>query len=120
MPVALKPLALWSMLRNERRSPEEIERERDAALQRLGARAYESVRFYRRVFDEAGLKPADVRTADDLLKLPVIDKRSLRAQPLEDLLRSGERAERLTKLSTSGSSGAPFDVYLDGRANSLR
>ena len=120
MPAPFKSLALWSMLRNERRPIDALERERDAALRRLVTRAYEQVRFYRRLFDEAGLKPADIRTAADLRKLPVIDKRRLRAQPLEDLLRAGARADRLTRLSTSGSSGAPFDVYLDDRASRLR
>lgn len=120
MAAAFRSMALWSLLRNERRPLDALERERDAALRRLVARACENVRFYRRLFDQAGVKPADIRTARDLAKLPVIDKRILRAQPIEDLLRAGERVERLTRLSTSGSSGAPFDVYLDDRASTLR
>lgn len=108
------------MLRNERRPVAALERERDAALRRLVVCAYAQVRFYRRLFDRAGLMPADIRTADDLRKLPVIDKQILRAQPIEDLLRAGERPERLTRLSTSGSSGAPFEVYIDARCSRRR
>jgi len=108
------------MLRNERRPVEALEQARDAALRRLVRRAYEQVRFYRRSFEQAGLTPADIRTAQDLTKLPVIDKQVLRAQPPEDLLRAGDRVERLTRLSTSGSSGTPFDVYLDARSRNLR
>jgi len=108
------------MLRNERRPIAALGRERDAALRRLVKRAYARVSFYRRLFDRAGLTPADVRTAEDLRKLPVIDKQSLRAQPIEDLLRAGERLERLTRLTTSGSTGAPFDFYIDDRTRKLR
>lgn len=116
----LKYLALWSMLRNERRPVHELERERDAALRQLVRRAYDQVHFYRRVFDREGLTPDDIQTAYDLRKLPVIEKQTLRMQPLEDLLRIGDRPERLTRLSTSGSSGTPFDVYIDARCQRLR
>ena len=108
------------MLRNERRPVDALERERDIALRRLVTRAYEHVRFYRQLFDQEGLTPDDVRTAHDLRKLPVIDKHTLRMQPIEDLLRAGDRVQRLTRLSTSGSSGAPFDVYIDARCSQLR
>lgn len=117
---SLKSFALWSLLRNERRPLDALERERDAALRRLVARAYAQVRFYRELFDRAGLKPEDIRTAGDLGKLPVIDKQILRAQPIDAMLRAGERPERLTRLSTSGSSGKPFDVFLDARCSRLR
>lgn len=120
MTVPLKSLALWSMLRNERRPIAALERERDAALRRLLRNAYEHVRFYRKLFDREGLTPDDIRTAQDLRKLPVIDKRTLRMQPLEDLLRTGARVSRLVRLSTSGSAGAPFNVYIDGRCQRLR
>ena len=120
MAAPLKYVALWSMLRNERRPLDALERERDVALRRLVTRAYEHVRFYRRLFDQKGLTPDDVRTAQDLRKLPVIDKRALRMQPIEDLLRAGDRVQQLTRLSTSGSSGAPFDVYIDARSSQLR
>jgi phenylacetate-CoA ligase len=118
--VPLKYLALWSMLRNERWPLDALERERDVALRRLVTRAYENVRFYRRLFDQAGVTPDDIRTAHDLRKLPVIDKHALRTQPIDDLLRAGDRVLRLTRLSTSGSSGAPFDVYIDARCSRLR
>jgi phenylacetate-CoA ligase len=47
-------------------------------LQRVAARVYERVPHYRRVFDERGLKPADLATLDDLRRLPFTDKETLR------------------------------------------
>ena len=42
-------------------------------VQRLVKRAYE-IPFYRERFDRAGVKPEDIRTGDDLTKLPVLTK----------------------------------------------
>ncbi|MDQ3770657.1 MAG: phenylacetate--CoA ligase, partial [Actinomycetota bacterium] len=44
----------------------------------LAARAYERVDFYRARFDEAGLKPDDVFTIDDITTLPITRKQDLR------------------------------------------
>ena len=42
-------------------------------LQTLVARAYEKTALYRRKFDEAGVKPQDINTLDDLGKLPLTE-----------------------------------------------
>jgi len=41
-------------------------------------RVYERVPFYRRKFDELGIRPEDIKTADDLSKLPFTYKQDLR------------------------------------------
>lgn len=41
-------------------------------------RCYENVPFYRKKFDELGLKPEDIRSIDDLPKLPFTVKQDLR------------------------------------------
>ena len=44
-------------------------------LQKLAAYAYENTAFYRRKFDNAGIKPTDIRSLDDFKrKIPVTDK----------------------------------------------
>lgn len=50
-------------------------------LERLQAsvnRAYENVAFYRRVFDRAGISPQDIRSLDDLRRLPFTTREDLR------------------------------------------
>ena len=41
-------------------------------------RVYENVPFYKKKFDEMGLKPEDVRSLDDLRRLPFTYKQDLR------------------------------------------
>ena len=47
-------------------------------LQRTARRVYESVPFYREVFDKHGVKPADIRTLEDLRRLPFTRKADFR------------------------------------------
>jgi phenylacetate-CoA ligase len=108
-------------MRNERRPTAVLTRLRDAKLRRLVRHAYDHVPFYRRLSKRHGVSPEDIRTAEDLPKLPVIDKLDLKAQPLADLIsdRSGS-TDDLILLSTSGSSGVPLELFIDRDYDALR
>jgi phenylacetate-CoA ligase len=75
-------------------------------LQELVAYAYEKTKFYRRKFDEAGVKPSDLHTIDDLKKLPLIEDDEIRNAPLEDKL-SVPWIEVHQCCSSSGTTGFP-------------
>lgn len=47
-------------------------------LQKLVAYVYERIPFYRESFDEAGVKPEDIKSLDDLRKFPFTVKQDLR------------------------------------------
>ena len=56
---------------------------RDLQAERLSAtvrRVYEKVPFYRRRFDEARLKPSDIKSVDDLVKIPFTTKEDFRSE----------------------------------------
>ena len=75
-------------------------------LQELVAYAYEKTRFYRRKYDEAGVKPSDIHTLDDLKKLPLIEDEEIRNAPFEDKL-SVPWSEVNQCCSSSGTTGFP-------------
>ncbi|MDR3358995.1 MAG: phenylacetate--CoA ligase [Desulfovibrio sp.] len=67
-------------------------------------RVYESVPYYREMMDKKGVTPADVRTVDDLPKLPFLTKDDLReAYPYK--LLAVPRSEVVRIQSTSGTTG---------------
>lgn len=75
--------ALFSKLLNEleeteKYSTEEIKEYQNEKLQRTINIAFEHVPFYRNIFKERKLTPQDIRTIEDLQKLPVIDKQTVR------------------------------------------
>ena len=93
--------------------------ERDERLRRLVGHAYERVPFYREHFDRAGVTPADVRTLDDLSRLPVTEKAHLLDRPPDAIVARGVDPGRLVSTMTSGYSGEPLVVRRTRREQSL-
>jgi phenylacetate-CoA ligase len=86
-------------------------------LQMTVSWVYDRVPYYRERLDTAGVRPRDVKTLDDVLKLPFTDKTALRdtypfgmfALPLEEVVRLH---------SSSGTTGKPIVVgYSRGDVN---
>ncbi len=82
---------------------------RDIQLERLKwtvKRAYEKVPFYRRRFDEIGLKPEHIQTLKDIEKIPYTTKLDLRENYPFQLF--AEPMERIVRLhASSGTTGKP-------------
>lgn len=88
---------------------EDLEQLQLERLQATVNRVYKSVTCYRKKFDEAGIVPEDIRSLDDLAKLPFTTKEDLRlnypygmfAVPLREVVRIH---------SSSGTTGKPTVV----------
>lgn len=81
-------------------------------LERLRAtaeRVYERVPFYRQRFDEKGVKPDDIRTLEDVRKLPFTTKRDLRDHYPFGLL-AVDLSQCVRVHASSGTSGKPTVV----------
>lgn len=89
-----------------RKAVQEVQLER---LKHLVASAYEKVPFYRKRFDEIGLKPEHIKTLKDIEKIPFTTKDDLR-----DNYPYGLFAEPLKKIvrvhASSGTTGKPIVV----------
>ena len=87
-------------------SREEISKLQAERLQQTVRHCYENVPFYQQKFKEMGITPDDIKTADDVCKLPFTTKQDLRdtypfgmaAVPLRDCVRLH---------SSSGTTGNP-------------
>lgn len=78
-------------------------------LKKIVVHAYEHSSFYRKRFDEHGVKPADINSIDDIIKLPFTVKQDLRdnypfgmmVAPMSEILRLH---------ASSGTTGKPIVV----------
>lgn len=78
-------------------------------LKRIVAHAYSNSPFYRKRFDEYGIRPEDIRSIEDIVKLPFTVKQDLRdnypfgimAVPMSDIIRLH---------ASSGTTGKPIVV----------
>lgn len=90
---------------------EELEQLQLAELKEIVAFAYAHSPYYKRAFDEAGVKPSDIQSLQDIRKFPFVDKQTEReTQGVGSFL--GELAavpeEDVIFISTSsGSTGVP-------------
>lgn len=95
-------------------SAEELASYQDEQLRHLVKHAYETVPYYRRVFDARRLKPEDFKSQQDLVKLPVLTRKDIQLN--FDDLRSRAFSKGQLKLGhTSGTTGSPLEVYYDAR-----
>jgi phenylacetate-CoA ligase len=103
--------ALHAAWRHTRASRAELRAWQDARLRRLVLHAYESVPFYRRLFDRHRLHPRHIRGTMDLELIPTTDKAMMRKEGAAALLAQGHDASSLLAVRTSGSSGEPFTIH---------
>ena len=75
-------------------------------LQKVVKRAYETVPYYRKRLDEVGVKPEDIKTMDDIHRLPFTTKDDLRdAYPFD--MFAVPRREIVEVHTSSGTTGKP-------------
>jgi phenylacetate-CoA ligase len=79
-------------------------------LRRLLELAWARVPFYRRTYEEAGFHPDQFTSLDHLTRIPTTTKPQRLSVPEADLLACPERAGRLKRRMTSGSTGQPIAV----------
>lgn len=91
------------------------------------ARVYHAVPFYRRRFDEAGVKPDDIRSLSDLARLPFTTKADLRdnypyglfAVPLDNVTRIHASSGTTGKPTVVGYTRRDVETWAELMARSL-
>ena len=85
-------------------SPEQIRAWQDERLVKTVHHVYDNVAYYRNLMDAKGVRPEDIRSRDDLYKLPFLTKDDLRDAYPYGLL-AVPRADAVRIQSTSGTTG---------------
>lgn len=77
--------------------------------------AYETVPYYRELLSERKLKPDDIKCLDDLEKIPVTDKETLRGN--FEKMQSRGLKEKIYIRKTGGSTAVPLNIAYNYNAN---
>lgn len=86
---------------------------------KLVEHVYTNVAFYRKKMDDAGIKPADIKTIDDIIKLPFTSKQDLRdnypfglfAVPMKEIVRVHASSGTTGKPTTVGYTRNDLEVW---------
>jgi len=84
----------------------------DEQLRNIIRHAYDTVPYYREVFDNRKLKPDDIQTIADLPKLPILEKETVR-EHYADLLSSTWTKKRMRYIYTGGTTGKALKLAAD-------
>jgi phenylacetate-CoA ligase len=104
------------MMRNRRLDPTDLKKYQDKKLRAIVKHSYDHVQYYRSLFKEAKLKPYDIKTTEDLTKIPASRKEDIRNLPLEKIVATNIDLSNCFRWNTSGSSGVTFTVYWEKKA----
>lgn len=97
---------------------DEIESYQNRRLRALINHAYNNVPFYSSLFKDIRIKPDEIQTKEDLIKLPIISKDDLRSN-YKGWVATNVRKKSLVLKSSSGSTGEPFQFYSTKHAESF-
>ncbi len=108
-------------------SREEMRALQGERLVKLVKKVYETVPTYRAKMDAINLKPSDIKSIDDIVKLPFTTKQDLRngypfgmlSAPKEDIVRIHASSGTTGKLTVVGYTQNDLDVWTESVARSL-
>ena len=112
-------MSIWS--KEETLPREEIRKIQLERLQETVSRVYEKVEPYRKKMDEAGIKPEDIKSLEDLKRLPFVTKQDMRdnypfglfAVPKNDLVRIHASSGTTGKPTVVGYTQGDLDVWTE-------
>jgi len=93
-------------------SQKHLEQYQMMKLSKLLNHSYSNVPYYRRVFEQRGLKPGDIQNIADLKKLPYLTKEIIR-ENLPDMIARNYLKSKLEYVTTGGSTGIPLGFYYE-------
>lgn len=106
---------LAELQRSEWWDAQRIRDYQNAQLRVILHEAYEHVPYYSQTWRKLGIHPDDIRSVEDLHKLPVLSKESVRSQPDSFVNTRFDRRKLVFNL-TSGTTGTPLNIALTPEA----
>jgi phenylacetate-CoA ligase len=106
---------LLALRRNIRRKRSELVALQEKRLRAIVRHAYATVPFYHRLLNTHNINPTEIRTVDDLEKLPMITKREVQ-ENLGDMFSRQVGVSKCIAQKTSGSMGVPLTILKDRNA----
>lgn len=97
------------LLKSQWYGAEHVDAIRLNSLKKIIEEAGRNVSYYRKIFRDISLKPARLKTIDDLSHIPLLDKETLRKNP-DAFINEGVPRNKIISLYTSGTTGAPMKV----------
>jgi len=93
-------------------SPKKLKRFQDKKIRQVVKYAY-TVPLYHKKYKEVNIHPNDIKSINDLHKLPTVTKDDIREAFPNGVIPKNANLNQLWKISSSGSTGKPVSFYRD-------
>jgi phenylacetate-CoA ligase len=103
---------LFQLRRDQWKNLEELKKKQLKRLKAIIKHAYYNVPFYHKAFLSLGIRPDDIKTFEDLKKLPIVSKNDIQKN-YEKFITAGIDVSKLPSRITSGSTGIPLKLISD-------
>ncbi|MBC8490637.1 MAG: hypothetical protein H8D45_31865 [Bacteroidetes bacterium] len=117
------PISIWKLKhflnKTENWTKEQLIEYQTERLKRIINYAYEYVPYYKQLFNDNRISPADIQSIDDMQLIPPLTKEIVRER-FDDLTSIIYKKFDPILTQTSGSTGTPLKLYLDRNINSAR
>lgn len=106
------------LIRSQWWEPERIRELQSEKLKKLLHYAYQNIPYYNSIFKYLDLSPGDIKSIQDLKKIPILTKSEIRKNFPKDIV-AKNYAYRFEKHASGGSIGEPIVFYKDIHTKSI-
>lgn len=110
-------MLLRQLRKNQWLKTSELEELQAKKLRKIIKYAYENTELYHRKFRNAGIKPEDIKTINDLKRIPITTKSEIKANFPEGIISKKVDISKSIVSSTGGSTGLPLNVVYNEKAD---
>lgn len=103
---------LLQLKKHQWKDPRELRKIQFKKLKAIIKHAYNYVPHYRKAFFSASITPDDIKSFEDLRKLPLVSKQDIQ-EDYQNFITKGVDASKLPSRNTSGSTGMPLKLISD-------
>ena len=110
---------LYSLLRSAYWDEDRLSKYQNNKIRNIIRYSYDNVPYYHRIMKNNSVHPDDIRSKDDLNKIPIIRKEDIR-ENYDDMISLEYKDKRLKQISTSGSTGKPLFLNITQAEDEFR
>lgn len=97
-----------------------LQRYQDKRFRSVVKFAYDNVPFYHDYYKKHNVDISSIQRLQDLSRLPIVKKDEFKAQSPKQIVSIQYDLSKLKRVRTSGSTGTPFEVYINQTENAWR
>lgn len=108
-----KAINLYKLMKSQWKSYDDLKIIQEKKLHAIIKYSYENIPIYHKKFKKTNITPEDIKTTDDLIKIPVLTKEEIQKNFPQGIVSPHIDINKCWTPHTSGSTGVPLTIVYD-------